>query len=243
MFIKRIGTSLALCAVMAMAGELEMGVASLLKKKANIDVKVVKTLDVSGCLKFVVVQGADGTQFPVLATSNGDTVTAFSREFITTNENASKNINTALEAISSANKKITDKDAQKLLTMVPANGILKLDANKNKTIVVVSDPECPYCRKELETIDAKLKDANIYLIFAPVHGKSAFVKSELIYQKAAKAKTNDEKIKIIKEYFNPDVKLTPKEMEMKPAITEKNAEIVFGSGIVKGVPFSFEITK
>ncbi|MEY4504146.1 MAG: hypothetical protein RL154_439 [Pseudomonadota bacterium] len=243
MFLQKSTILFAACAIALFAGELENGVSSLLKKKANIDVKVVKTVDISNGLKFVIVEGKDGMQFPVLATSNGDTVTAFSKEFITSKDDVTKNINSAIESMSNNNKKATDKDAQAMYAKIPANGVLKLENGKKKTIVIVSDPDCPYCRKELESIDTKLNDANVYMIFAPVHDKSAFIKSDLIYQKAAKAKTNAEKIQILKEYFNPALKLTPKELEIKPVITEKNAEIVFGSGVVKGVPFIFELNK
>lgn len=231
------------CATLGFSGELENGVQNLMKTKANMDIKVVKTVDINSGLKFVIAEDKSGMQFPLLATSNGDTVTTFSREFITSNDALMQKISTNLQQMSDANQKQTDKQAQNLYKQIPANGVLKLDNGKSKTIVIVSDPECPYCRNELANLETKLKDANVYMIFAPVHGKSAFVKSDLIYQKAAKAKTNEEKIKIIKEYYNPNVKLTDKEMAMQPVITEKNADIIFKSGIVKGVPFIFDLSK
>lgn len=232
-----------LSALILNAGELETNIPMLLKQKANMDVKVVKTVDVSTNLKFILVEDKNGMQMPVIGTANGDTVMAFSQEFITSKEDVNKNIKTAIEGMVASNKKATDKQAQSLYTKIPQEGVLKLESGKSKTIVIVSDPECPYCRKELENIDAKLKEANVYMIFAPVHGKSAFVKSDLIYQKTAKIKDNAEKIKIIKEYFNPNVKLSDKDMAMQPVITEKNAKIIFESGIVKGVPFIFDLKK
>jgi len=243
MNIVKFGVSIALSSAILLAGELESGVSALLKKNIGIDTKVVKTLDIDKNLKFAVVENSDGMRFPTVATGDGKTVMVYTPDFFSSDEKVVANIKTELDAMVEHNKKERDKGVQKLLTQLPKNGILKLENGKDKTIAVISDPECPYCRKELDTIEEKLKESNIYMIFAPVHDKAAFIKSELIYQKAANAKTNAEKIKIIKEYFDPKVKLSAKDMEIKPTITEKNAEVIFGSGLVKGVPFVFEVSK
>lgn len=242
-FVK-FGVSIALSAAMLLAGEFESGVESLLKKEIGMESKVVKSLDVDSGLKFVVVEAKESSmRLPVFATSSGSSVMGYTQDFFTSKEGVAEKIQQELEALMEHNKKTRDKEVQKLIAKLPKEGIIKLDSGKDKTLVVISDPECPYCRSELANIEERLKEANIHMILAPVHDKSAFVKSELIYQKSAKAKNNAEKIKIIREYFDPKANLTNEELQIKPVITEKNADIIFSSGLIKGVPFVFEVSK
>lgn len=72
---------------------------------------------------------------------------------------------------------------------------------KKPTYVVFSDPECPYCRAELDKIESTLKEANIQMVLTPVHDKSALQKSFLAYKDALKAKSDSEKIKILRKYY------------------------------------------
>ncbi|MBL0687631.1 MAG: thioredoxin domain-containing protein [Sulfurospirillum sp.] len=108
------------------------------------------------------------------------------------------------------------------------------DDPKKETLVKFTDPECPFCVKEVEKIEEKLKDYNLKYIFTPVHDRSSLEKSILIHKQASVAKTLDEKIKILKKYFNGDVdaKVSDKEIE----IAEKVKTKYFAAGL-KGVPF------
>jgi len=105
---------------------------------------------------------------------------------------------------------------------------------KKETLVKFTDPECPFCGKEVEVIEEKLKTYNLKYIFTPVHDKSSLEKSILIYKQAKAAKTLDEKIKIVKKYFSAEVdaKVTDEEI----AKVEKTRKKYFAAGL-KGVPF------
>ncbi|MCH5336456.1 MAG: thioredoxin fold domain-containing protein [Campylobacter sp.] len=86
--------------------------------------------------------------------------------------------------------------------------------DKNKpAIYVFSDPECPYCREHLKKIKEELKNYQVNYILTPVHGKSAFEKSALIYKETQKAKNDDEKIAILKKYYDEKIKNYPKVSE------------------------------
>lgn len=225
------------------AADFDSNIKDLFLKKAGLKITSIKSIDLDQNLKFLIITDDKYSKFPVFATADGKNIIAYSGNFLSANDEVYAKIKTELDTLAMQNQKQAEKEAQGLYSKIPQEGILKLESGKSKTVVIVSDPECPYCRKELENLENKLKEANVYMIFAPVHGKSAFVKSDLIYQKAAKAKSNADKIKIIKEYFNPNVKLSESEMAMQPVITEKNAKIIFDSGIVKGVPFIFDLKK
>ncbi|MCX2683183.1 thioredoxin fold domain-containing protein [Campylobacter sp. MIT 21-1685] len=93
--------------------------------------------------------------------------------------------------------------------------------DKNKpAIYVFSDPECPYCRQHLANITEELKNYQVNYILTPVHGRSAFEKSALIYKESKKAKSDKEKIAILNKYYNPDIK-------NYPAISDDEVQAVF----------------
>jgi thiol:disulfide interchange protein DsbC len=107
---------------------------------------------------------------------------------------------------------------------------------KKETLVVFTDPECPYCRQELEKIEERLKTNNIKLIFTPVHERSSLEKSVLIYNETAKAKNEADKIKIVQKYFDENVKYDQKISDAEIKRIEDLKLKYFGAGI-KGVPF------
>lgn len=107
---------------------------------------------------------------------------------------------------------------------------------KKETIVIFTDPECPYCRQELDGIEERLKTNNIKIIFTPVHERSSLEKSVLIYNEAAKAKNDAEKIKIMRKYYDENVKYDQKISDAEVARIDELKLKYFGAG-VKGVPF------
>jgi len=118
---------------------------------------------------------------------------------------------------------IKDKlDKQKLIQEIskiykeekPENIVAIGNDPKKETFVVFTDPECPFCGKEVEKIEQTLKAKNIKLIFTPVHDRSSLEKSVLITKQVATVKTIEEKVKIIRKYFNGtvDEKVTDEEV-------------------------------
>ncbi len=105
---------------------------------------------------------------------------------------------------------------------------------KKETLVIFSDPECPFCKKDLSNIEKELKKYNIKMIFTPVHDKSALEKSYLIYKHIKTAKNDAQKIKIIRKYFNGDLaeKVSDKNIEKIDKLRNK----YFKAGI-NGTPY------
>jgi len=103
-----------------------------------------------------------------------------------------------------------------------------------ETMVVFSDPECPFCKKELKNIEKALKRYNIKMILTPVHEKSALKKSYLIYKNIKTAKTDAQKIKIIRKYFNNDLNEKVNDKDVKKIDKLRNK--YFQAGI-NGTPY------
>ncbi len=108
---------------------------------------------------------------------------------------------------------------------------------KKETLVIFSDPECPYCRQEIANIEKRLETNNIKFILTPVHDKSSLEKSSLIYAETSKAKDDAAKIKILAKYFDENVKYDQQVSgdELKRIDSLKNK--YFEAGI-RGVPYA-----
>ena len=106
---------------------------------------------------------------------------------------------------------------------------------------MVTDPDCPYCREHLKNVDAELKEANLKLIFAPIHQKEAFIKEPFILNELAKLDTGDTKgkIKILEKYYR-DITLDAGQLKTDYSQITKNTDKIFQTGVIKGVPFIFE---
>jgi len=121
-----------------------------------------------------------------------------------------------------------------------ANIVILGNDPKKETLVKFTDPECPFCRKEVAQLEEKLKKYNLKYIFTPVHDRSSLEKSSIIYKQTSNAKTLEEKIKIIKKYYNGDVDTKVSDAEV--AGIEKVRKKYFAAGL-KGVPFYVEEKK
>ncbi|TDA23963.1 thioredoxin fold domain-containing protein [Campylobacter hepaticus] len=99
--------------------------------------------------------------------------------------------------------------------------IVALGDKKKPAIYVFTDPECLYCRDHLARIEDDLKNYQVNYILTPIHGKSAFEKSALIYKETKKAKSDKEKIVILNKYYDPDIKNYPKvsDAELKEVVS------------------------
>ena len=124
-----------------------------------------------------------------------------------------------------------------------AENIVKIGNDpKKETLVVFTDPECPYCRQELSQIDKRLEKFNIEMIFVPVHGISSYQKSALILKHTRKAKTDNDKIAIVKKYYDEKITLTEKVEDKELENIQKIAKKFQNAGVT-GVPRIVEKSK
>lgn len=120
------------------------------------------------------------------------------------------------------------------------NNIISIGDDKNKkTMVVFTDPECPYCRNELGNVEDRLKEFNIKFILTSVHDEPALKKSHLIYKETAKAKTDKAKIEILRKYFDEDVEIDQEVSEEDVSSMHKLRRKYLQGGL-KGVPFMID---
>lgn len=125
-----------------------------------------------------------------------------------------------------------------------AENIIKLGNDpKKETLVIFTDAECPFCRREMAIIDNRLKENNIEIVMTSVHGDSGNAKSYLIYQETKKAKTDAEKIKILQKYYAQDLTLKPNEVSVVNIKKMQDLATKYQNAGITGVPFIAEKSK
>ena len=112
---------------------------------------------------------------------------------------------------------------------------ISIGDEKKPTMYVFSDPECPYCRRHLRTIEEDLKTYRIKFILTPVHPDSAFDKAYLIYKESKEAKNDDEKLKIMRKYYSEDIDIYPEVLDSQRQEIVKLFDKYFKLGL-RGVP-------
>ncbi|WP_298788684.1 hypothetical protein [uncultured Campylobacter sp.] len=124
--------------------------------------------------------------------------------------------------------------------------IESFDKNNPFVTYIVGDPECPYCVEEMKRITKHLRNSNVKLIFAPVHGKSAFIKSALILKHLKALSPSDQKgaIDVIEKYYNKDAQVSDADVSK----TELDAvyadtKTLFSKGVIKSVPYVIKVKK
>ncbi len=109
---------------------------------------------------------------------------------------------------------------------------------KKPTKYLFTDPDCPYCRIELDRIEKDLEESNLKVIMAPIpsHGEDAIKKSIAIYKEVKGVKDDAAKIKILRKYYAKDAS-APTNITADQVKTEQaNIMKYFETGAIRGVP-------
>lgn len=117
--------------------------------------------------------------------------------------------------------------------------IIKLGNDpKKETMVIFTDADCPFCRREMAAVNDRLKEVNLELVMVSVHGEKGHQKSALIYRDIKNAKSDSDKIAVFNKYyadtFNIDDKNAPSADETKKAVDLANKYLNAG---INSVPF------
>ena len=124
--------------------------------------------------------------------------------------------------------------------------IESFDKNNPYVTYIVGDPECPYCAEEMKRITKHLRNSNVKLIFAPVHGKSAFIKSALILKHLKALSPSDQKgaIDVIEKYYNKDAQVSDADVSKAELdAVYADTKTLFSKGVIKSVPYVIKVKK
>lgn len=223
-------------------GNFEKNFKQSIKELTNIDVEiqVKKQLKSFNGEYFVIGRTKSGEIFPVIVSQDGKHFIGLSSVMNFSKEDSAM-IMGEINKAGEEKMKADEAGLKKLFSSFKESDFVILKGEKENlpTKIVVTDPDCPYCRKHLEAIESQLKEANLKLIFAPVHEEEAFIKAQLILNESAKVKDNAKKIAILRKYYK-DIKLSDREKKTDIKQVRFTAEKIFGSNLISGVPFIFE---
>ena len=79
--------------------------------------------------------------------------------------------------------------------------IIALGEGKKPKIYVFSDPECPYCQAHLAKIEDELKNYQVNFVLTGIFGERSFNKIAQIYTEITSAKTDTQKLAILRKYY------------------------------------------
>lgn len=86
-----------------------------------------------------------------------------------------------------------------------SNYVVTLGTGK-KEVFIFTDPLCPFCKEHMKGIDEKyLKNNKVHFIFISVQGDAGFNRAGLIYENLDRAKTDAEKLELIKTYYDSNI--------------------------------------
>ena len=194
----------------------------------SVKVKVADRHKVAGDIEAVVVQlSKDGNSQDEIVFTKGDFIFP---DVIDLKEQKSYLAEVKKEVIAKGISKIY-KDEDK------ANIIVLGSDPKKPTIIMFSDPECPYCRAELAKIETTLKDSNVEIVLTPVHDISSLQKSSLIYKDAKAAKSDSDKVKILRKYYAEDYNVDDKSVSKEDVAKIDNLRKKYFAAGVRSVPF------
>ena len=222
-------------------------VSTYLSQKTGTKIVAIESYDLksSPSLKFVILEDvATKSKIPVFATANAQMVLGLSNVLIPSNNDdltLIQDIYQKIEGSKAPDPKVLDKFFSSLKQTRYIS--LKSDLKKpKKTFYMVSDPRCPGCRKELGEIEKKLKEGDVKILLVAFLGEESASKASVIYERLIGVKDNAKKLKIMREVYNPDFALTPKDKKLSTKAVMQNNEDVTKAGI-QSVPFEHIINK
>lgn len=216
------------------------------KHVKNVEILNVDDLNSSSDLKFVIAK-LDDDLIATFATSDAKSLMALSDFMVIGNDEDKKLIEKRMESAKAKMRAGQEEIVYELIKTIPEDRFISIESfnpDNKFTTYMITDPECPYCRDEIDRMVKWLRNANVKIIFAPVHGKSAYTKSVLMLNESKKIKADDQEsmIKLLNKYYdkNATVDNSLVSDEERDKVLE-DAKKLFSKGAIKGVPFSFTI--
>lgn len=231
------------------ANNLNKDIEQTILDKTHTEAKVVeiKPLDIKK-LSIAIVE-INNNQLPLFVSDDGKTILGVPDIFLTSND---KILETIRDSVSQTQKFNSRGKQDKLLGMFKINSdsvvfLNSTGSKTKKTTFIVTDPNCPYCKDEMQRIDSLLSNSNVALILVGIiGGQNSEIKSgdiletthNILNSKQSQKKKEEAILSHIKEvYFNKNYEPSVKN-QSNIAIAKKNSQLVIQAG-VNAVPYKF----
>lgn len=228
------------------AASFEDNIKNLIEKQTHAKVKIVSSTDLkdSKNLKVVVVEIADGgaQRVPMFATSDGNTIIGLSNIFFTASKADEDIVSRVTHEAMAYNESGQKEAAGKLINALSPDQYitLKSSAKNPKTYFIVADPNCGYCREELRNVEDRLKTHNVNMVMVGILGEDSQKKAAYLMDNVKSNMSESDKLKNIRKVFSSNFKAPAKIDVSKVATT---TESLFKTGVIRGVPYIYEVEK
>jgi len=217
-----------------LSADVKSNVENLLIDTFKQDVKAVKSkkLPLINNMEFIIIEDKKTKQWmPILSNTEGTLLMPFSTNMITKDVKKLE-LETLINELNEHNKPIIEKLAkeekekakisQEKLKKVMDKEILSL-LEKDKTVIkqlqngkkdnvtLLLDPTCRFCVEKVNSNFSEFKDKNINIVFVGVLGQEAVKRAANLEKQWDDKKTFDEKMVLLKKYFDRNNKLTSEE--------------------------------
>jgi thiol:disulfide interchange protein DsbC len=229
-------------AASAFCGEFEDNLKQSVKESFNEELQIVSVDSFKGFagVSFVVLKNKEGNVMPLYVSKDGKSFLAVSQYFHFADNSDKELFVKKMGEVEELNKQASAKKLDAVFDALPKESyvFLKSKTKSDDLLTIVTDPDCPYCRVELKNLQEHLKTKNVKLLIAPVHDEKAYIKGALILQETKKLKPEDhDKVIAIFEKYYQDIELDDKQSQTNTSVIHNNADKIFGSGFIRGVPY------
>jgi thiol:disulfide interchange protein DsbC len=226
----------------ALDSDIEKALPDNIKTAFGVNAELVSINELKSIkgLHVAILKSDDGKFLPLYVSDDGKSFLPISNLYYFSNQDDKNLIDKTIDDIKRLSNQAIDERMDAIFNSIPKEAFvsIKSDIKTDDLITIVTDPDCPYCRKELENIKERLKTANVRMVFAPVHDETAYQKSAIILEETKKLKSSDvNKIIAVFQKYYQDVNLSEKQKQTDTKFVHDNAKTIFDSGIVRGVPY------
>lgn len=233
---------LTMCMSVALSASFENKLVALIKQRTSQDVKVlsVQNLKSSESLKLVIVQTGD-LKVPLFVTSDASLVFGATNVFFSQDLTDSADVANFIKQTQNNNQKADGKEIAKLFQSLQDHEMVKLTASSqsSKVTYIVADPNCPSCQKEVQNLQKRLKDSNVYVVLVGFLGKDSALKSSMLRVRLAELPDTQTKIALLQEVFKKGYELPQKYQNDDFSDIINLSERVSAAGI-RSVPYVYE---
>lgn len=233
------------CSAQLFAASFEENLAQILSQTGH-KVKIIssKTLVGMNDMRIVNVEFSNATgaqRTPFLATADGKGAVIFNALFFSANKEQNEAIiESVLSEVDAFNQSKKNSLLNALFESLPSERFVEIPSPKSgitKTTIIVSSPDCPYCREELAKLDNRLLSSNVKMVIVPLNGQESYVRAQILVNELQKANTTARKIEILKKIYAPNYQIPEKQKKIDTSFVAQNAEMVFKSGLIRSVPY------
>lgn len=225
------------------AASFDEKIANLIQQQTGTAVKIISKSDLKSSkdLKIVIIElDANKQRIPIFVTKNADTIIGMSNIFFTNNDSDKNIIEDKIKELESYNENIQNIAAGELIKQLkPEQFItLKSKAKNAKTVFIIADPNCGYCKEEFRNIDERLKTQNVNMVIVGILGEDSIKKAAWVVDKVKSSDSEKTKLNALKEVFSSTFK-APKNIDTTKV--KETTDFLFKGGAIRGVPYIYEV--